>query len=88
MPQALLLLPRPLNHNAALLLVVLLLQVETCAAITVTVSGYAVSPSPAGLPASLTSSHTVCWYRHDGQASAKFDFQSCADPGGCKLAVC
>uniref|UniRef100_A0A383VQ16 Uncharacterized protein n=1 Tax=Tetradesmus obliquus TaxID=3088 RepID=A0A383VQ16_TETOB len=57
-------------------------NVETCATITVTVSGYAVSPSPAGLPASLTSSHTVCWYRHDGQASAKFDFQSCADPGG------
>lgn len=46
------------NHTTdafrLLLLLLLLLQVETCATITVTVSGYTLSPSSAGLPASLT----------------------------------
>jgi hypothetical protein len=67
-----------------LLLLFLLLQVETCATITITLSNYALSPVPAGMPSTLTSTHKVCWFRHDGQASANMDFQSCADPTGCE----
>lgn len=54
-------------------------QDEQCATISVTVSGYSITPKPAGFPNSFTSSYQVCWYRHDGQASADFNFLQCSD---------
>jgi hypothetical protein len=53
-----------------------------CATINVVLKGYTVSGAPAGFPAQITLPFTVCFYKHNGQATAKFNFGACGAGGG------
>lgn len=53
-----------------------------CATINVVLSGYTVSNAPAGFPRQITLPFSVCWYKHNGQAKATFDFGSCGVGAG------
>lgn len=53
-----------------------------CAKISVVLKGYRVSNSPAGFPRQVTLPFDVCWYKHNGQATAKFDFGVCGTGTG------
>lgn len=53
-----------------------------CATINVVLSGYTVSNAPSGFPKQITLPFDVCWYKHNGQASARFNFGSCGKGGG------
>lgn len=53
-----------------------------CATINVVLTGYTVSNAPVGFPAQITLPFSVCWYKHNGQATARFNFGSCGAGGG------
>jgi hypothetical protein len=53
-----------------------------CATINVVLSGYTVSNAPSGFPRQITLPFSVCWYKHNGQARARFSFGSCGAGGG------
>ena len=53
-----------------------------CATITVVLKGYTVSGAPAGFPRQISLPFKVCWYKHNGQATAKFDFGTCNNGTG------
>jgi hypothetical protein len=60
----------------------LLQDKKYCATINVVLSGYTVSNAPSGFPRQITLPFSVCWYKHNGQASARFNFGSCGAGGG------
>lgn len=57
--------------------ILLLLQGDHCANVTVTVEGMTVIPEVAGFPSKFSSSQKVCWFKVSTQAKAKFDFDMC-----------
>lgn len=66
-----------ISHAWPVLCLLLLQDKQYCATINVVLRGYTVSNALAGFPAQITLPFSVCWYKHNGQAKATFDFGSC-----------
>jgi hypothetical protein len=70
------------QHGTCCCLPFLLQDRNYCATISVVLKGYTVSGAPAGFPTQITLPFTICFYKHNGQATAKFNFGSCGAGGG------
>ena len=63
-------------------------QGADCATIRVTLEGHTLTDPAAVFPDAFTSEHTVCWFRHNGQATANVTLGRCLDEDGTREYAC